>query len=175
MWISCTLISKSEITSHNWEQRGWRSQDCAARLLSAEARTFWLLLLWDFLLALDRASVNVLMDCEVFCVLCWIRSRDINESVSIKLCKSFRNHCRPVTSEEWRPVARSPRPSPPTRAIIRSCHAVTRHATLAASDCSVTERRASWCADWDTLGTFRIEEVLTKTLGPAHLSILTRD
>ena len=125
MWISCTLISKSEITSHNWEQRGWRSQDCAARLLSAEARTFWLLLLWDFLLALDRASVNVLMDCEVFCVLCWIRSRDINESVSIKLCKSFRNHCRPVTSEERRPVARSPRPSPPTRAIIRSCHAVT--------------------------------------------------
>ena len=109
MWISCTLISKSEITSHNWEQRGCRSQDCAARLLSAEARTFWLLLLWDFLLALDRASVNVLMDCEVFCVLCWIRSRDINESVSIKLCKSFRNHCRPVTSEERRPVARSPR------------------------------------------------------------------
>ena len=109
MWISCTLISKSEITSHNWEQRGCRSQDCAARLLSAEARTFWLLLLWDFLLALDRASVNVLMDCEVFCVLCWIRSRDINESVSIKLWKSFRHHCRPVTSEERRPVARSPR------------------------------------------------------------------
>ena len=109
MWISCTLISKSEITSHNWEQRGWRSQDCAARLLSAEARTFWLLLLWDFLLALDRASVNVLMDCEVFCVLCWIRSRDINESVSIKLCKSFRNHCRPVTSEERRPGPLAPR------------------------------------------------------------------
>ena len=135
--ISCTLISKSEITSHNWELRGWgwRSQACAARRLSAEARTFWLLLLWDFLRALDRASVNVLMDCEVFCVLRWIRSRDINEILrnymkgtwryedKIKLCKSFRTHCRLVTSEEWRPVARSPPAHSGNYPQLSRCHA----------------------------------------------------